>query len=316
MGDGVGEAEHVGMQAKPVQRVVAVTVFNVSTYRMSHIGGVNANLVFASRFESILHERVLCGAVENVEVCHCIFPSVIHRRRVGDVGLVVLQPVGYRSPVVHHLPANYCHISAVIDNVVPVVLENLLRLHVLRIHHQSACVAVEPVYHMGATFLATLAEIVVEHALHVQRRVSRSHRENTHVFLHNNEPSVLIYYLHISALESRLVALRLAHGNFHARLQQKVKLCDAFSVHLYSPSLQSSLHLCSALAQVCKQELKQRFRLFHDQVFIVSWPVISIVVFHFSNTFSVFERKVTKNNSFPQHYLHPFFAYSCKINKV
>ena len=91
MGDGVGEAEHVGMQAKPVQRVVAVAVFHVATYRMSHIGGVNANLVFASRFESILHERVLCGAVENVEVCHCIFPSVIQ--------LAIVPPSSIISPL-------------------------------------------------------------------------------------------------------------------------------------------------------------------------------------------------------------------------
>ena len=72
-----------------------------------------------------------------------IFPSVVNGRRVGDIRAVVFQPVGYGAVVVFHLSRHDSHIASVIYYVVPVVFENLLRLHV----------AVEAVDGVRAAFL-------------------------------------------------------------------------------------------------------------------------------------------------------------------
>ena len=80
MSDGMSEAKHIGMQAKTMQRVVAITIFYISAHRMPHICRMNPYLVFPSRFESVFHERVLSGAVEHMEMRYGIFSAVIHRR--------------------------------------------------------------------------------------------------------------------------------------------------------------------------------------------------------------------------------------------
>ena len=47
--------ESVGMECQAVDGVIAVAVFNVTTYRMSHILKMDADLVFATCFQLKLH---------------------------------------------------------------------------------------------------------------------------------------------------------------------------------------------------------------------------------------------------------------------
>ena len=84
---GMVEAQHIGMQTKTVDRVVAVAILDVAAYGMPHIGRVYADLVLAPRLELELHQTVLRGAVEGAEMRNGILSAVVHRRRIGHVCL-------------------------------------------------------------------------------------------------------------------------------------------------------------------------------------------------------------------------------------
>ena len=64
------EAQHVGMEAETVQRIVAVAIFRVAAYRMSHVRRVNTNLVLTTRLQLIFHQRVLSSPCQHMEVRH------------------------------------------------------------------------------------------------------------------------------------------------------------------------------------------------------------------------------------------------------
>ena len=172
-----------------------------------------------------------------------IFTAIVDWRGIGDISLVVLKPVGDGAIILCHLTGTDCNISSVVYNIMPVVLQDLFRLHILGIDHQTTGIPVETMHHMGSTLLARLLEIVVEHSLHIQRRVSGSHRKDTLCLLDNDEPTVLINNLHITAPESLLVAFGLADGNLHASLQREVKLRHRLAVDLDAPTLQRGLDL-------------------------------------------------------------------------
>ena len=174
---------------------------------MAQVGRVHANLVLAPRLKPELHQRVLGGAVQHVEVGDGQLAAIVHGRGVCDVSLVVLQPTAQRAFVILHLAAHHGHVAAVVDQLVPRVFQYLLGVHILGIDHQAAGVAVKAVHHVGGAFLSRLAEIVVEHRLHVQRRVSAGHREDARLFLNHNEPAVFVDNLDVAALEALLVAL-------------------------------------------------------------------------------------------------------------
>ena len=247
---------------------------------MSHISRVDTDLVLTTRLQLKLHQRVLRGACHHVVVGHGILTAIIHRRRIGHISLIVLQPVGHRTLIVLHLSGADGHIAAVIHDIVPVVLQNLLRLHVLRIHHQSAGVTVQTMHHVGGTLLTRLLKIVVEHRLHVQTGVTSRHRKDANGLLHHDEPLVLIHDLHITALEALLVALSLAHGNLHAPLQGEVKLAHGLAVHLDTSALQRRLDLRTTLLHVGQQPFQQWHGLFYGIVVVVALTVISCVISH------------------------------------
>lgn len=169
------EAELVGVKAETMDRVVAIAVLDVTTDGVVHIGGMNANLVLATCLELELHEGVVVAAPEGGEMGYGKFAAIIYGRGVGEVGFVVLKPRGYGAVVLLHDSAEECYVAAVIDYVVPIVLENLLCLHVFGIDHESTCFAVETVDNMCAAVLATLYEVVVEYGFDIQRLVSGSH---------------------------------------------------------------------------------------------------------------------------------------------
>ena len=68
MCDGMVETEHIGMEAKPADRIVSVSIFHISTDRMPHVGRVDTYLVFAPGLEPIFHQRMFRRAVEHMEV--------------------------------------------------------------------------------------------------------------------------------------------------------------------------------------------------------------------------------------------------------
>ena len=74
---GMVETEDVSMQTKTVQRVVAIAVFHITANGMPHVGAMHSNLVLTPRLQTELHERVLRGAVERVEMGDGIFATVI-----------------------------------------------------------------------------------------------------------------------------------------------------------------------------------------------------------------------------------------------
>ena len=127
------------------------------------------------------------------------------------------------------------------------MLQNLFCLHILCIDHQSAGVTIQTMNHMSRTLLARLLEIIIQHALHIQRTVTSRHRQDTGILLNHNQPAVFIDNLHIAALEPLLVALRLAHSNLHASLKLIVELGHRLTVNLDTTPLERCLNLRTTL---------------------------------------------------------------------
>ena len=73
-------AQHIGMEAESVERIVAVAVFHVATHGMSHVCRMHTDLVLASCFQFKLSEGMVGGTLQHLEMCHGIFSAVIHRR--------------------------------------------------------------------------------------------------------------------------------------------------------------------------------------------------------------------------------------------
>ena len=246
---------------------------------MPHIGRVNTYLVLPARFQPELHQRIAVPHRHSAEVGYGILPAVVHRTAVGNISLVVAQPVGYGTALLLHLARQQSYVATVIYYVVPIVFQPLLCVHVFGIYHQSAGVAVQPVHHVCRTLLSRLAEIVVEQRLHVERRVSRRHRQYSRFFLYHYEPPVFIDYLHIAAFQRVVVALRLADGNNHTGFQRVVKLRDNLPVNHYAATLQSSLHLSTTLLDVLHEE-SQQLRLLLHLVFGEFSLFVVIDIFH------------------------------------
>ena len=252
---GMGEAQHIGMQTEAVQRVVAIAIFDVAADRMTHIGRMYTYLVLTSGFKLVFHKRVLGSAVENMIVGHSIFASVVYWRRVGDISLVVLQPIGYGAVVILHLATCHSYVAAVVDYLVPVVLKNLFGINILGVNHQSGCVAVETMHHVGTTLLMRLGKIVVEHRLHVQRRVSGCHGQNAYVLFYYDNPAVFVDNLDKLVLEIALTFVA-ANADGVAGIKRCVELCYNLAVDSYAMSLQYGLGLGAAFANGLEQVFK------------------------------------------------------------
>ena len=80
MGDRMVEAEEEGMETQSVNRVIAIAILAVATYRRPHVSGMHADLVLAACLQFELHEGVLRGPSKGMEVGHSILSTVVHRR--------------------------------------------------------------------------------------------------------------------------------------------------------------------------------------------------------------------------------------------
>ena len=180
-----------------------------------------------------------------MEMCHGILSAIIYRRRVCHIRLIVLEPVGNSTLVILHFATHHSHISAVVDDIVPLMLQSLLCLHILGIYHQTRSIAVETMDHMGCAALLGLTEIVVEHRLHVERLMSCRHRQYAWLLLYYHEIWILVNKVHISTLEG-VVFLTLRHANLHATSQRIVKLSNYLAIHLDASAMKSVLNLVAA----------------------------------------------------------------------
>ena len=101
------------------------------------------------------------GAVHHMEMGDGQFAAIVHRGRIGNVGLVVLQPILDGALILLHLAREHSHITTVIDDIVPVMFQNLFGINILGIDHQTRGVTVQTMHHMSRTVLMGLTEIVV-----------------------------------------------------------------------------------------------------------------------------------------------------------
>ena len=159
----------------------------------------------------------------------------------------------------------------------PVVLEYLFCLYVLGVYHESTCVAVEAVYNVCAAFLARLQEVVVEHRLHIERRMACCHRQNADILLYNDEPSVFVYNLNVATLELVLLLVT-ADDNLVACFKLVVELSYHSSVHGNATTLQRCFQLGAALAYVIDEIFEQGSVLLDgDNQIVASLCLVCIV---------------------------------------
>ena len=181
--------------------------------------------------------------------------------------------------------------------MMPVIFQGKFSLLVLGINHQARSISVKAVHHVSLTVLTGLVEVIIQYALYIQGRMTGSHTENAYVLFNDDEITILIDNLKITALEDILVLLGLAHAYLHTRFQGIVKLGDGLSIHLDSPALQSLLHLGLARTfHVFHQPFQQLSRLFHlvVVVFIGISVAIGIVGVLIKISFSILLSHVLK----------------------
>lgn len=73
MGDGVGEAEHIGVEAETAYGIVAIAILDVATDGMAQVGAVDTDLILSARLQSVFYQGMGCGAVEYMVMGDGIF---------------------------------------------------------------------------------------------------------------------------------------------------------------------------------------------------------------------------------------------------
>ena len=250
------ETEAEGMEAEAANGIVTIAILDIATDGVAEVGSMDTDLILSTGLKFELNQRMSIRAGKDMIVGDGILASVVVRRAVGEVSAVVFEPALYRALILLHDTREHSHIAAVEDDIVPVGLEEQLRLLVLGIDHQSTRIAVETMHDMSRTMLARLTEIVVEDCLDVERTVARSHRENARFLVDDDEIAVFVDDMHVAVLELHIL-LRLAHGDLHARLQGKVELGHDLVVDFDAMTGERSLHLRATLVEMRQQPVEE-----------------------------------------------------------
>ena len=88
MGYRMVEAEHISMQAKTTAWIIAITILNVTTNWVSHIGSMHTNLVLSTRLQLIFHQRMLCGALQGMEMGNGVLAAIVRIAGISDKALL------------------------------------------------------------------------------------------------------------------------------------------------------------------------------------------------------------------------------------
>ena len=149
------------------------------------------------------------------------------------------------SSLAFHLSAYYGQVTSVVDNIMPIMFQNLFHLNVLGIHHQSTCFSVQAMHHMSRTVEMSLTEIFIEDSLYTELAWVCSHAQDTWSLLDYYNILVLIYNLHMPVVEFR-TALVTTDANGLTGMQRMVETCYQHTINAYAMSLEQILYMISA----------------------------------------------------------------------
>ena len=190
-----------------------------------------------------------------------------------------------------HLAAYDGYVSAVIDDIVPVVLQHLFHFHALGIYHQSAGLTVEPVYYMCRAFEMTLLEILVKYSLHAELAGIGTHTQYAWSFLDNDNILVLIHDFHILVAQF-CAALMTADAHNLAWMQGMVKTCHKHAIYAYSVPFEQILYVVTAHTSHLLHDEIHELRFFPHRDFEVfecgilsaaevSWHIFILIIYYF-----------------------------------
>ena len=103
MGNRVIETQQESMQTQSVQRVIAITIFHITTHRMPQVSTMDTYLILTSRLQLKLHQTVGCSSVKGKEMGNGILATIVNRRGICEIRLVVPEPVCYGTLILLHL---------------------------------------------------------------------------------------------------------------------------------------------------------------------------------------------------------------------
>ena len=220
--DGMIETEAESVEGEAADGVVAVAILDVAADGAAEILRVDADLVFAPRFEFQFEERIVSVGAHGAVVRDGILAAAwVVGRGVGEICLIVFQPTFHRALGLLRLARDEGVIAAVGNDVAPVVLQNLLRFERLGIDKQAGGVAVEAMHHVRPLLDVAFVEIIVENSLDAERMVRGGHRKDADALLNNHEVLVFVNQFHEIAAQLRF-GLRLADFHRHAGAQGEV----------------------------------------------------------------------------------------------
>ena len=202
--NGVIETEAESMEGEAADGVVAVAILDVAADGAAEVLRVDADLVFAPRFEFQFEERIASVGAHGAVVRDGILAAAwVVGRGVGEICLIVFQPTFHRALGLLRLARDEGVVASVGHDVAPVVLQDLLRFERLGIDEQAGGVAVEAMHHVRPLLDVAFVEIIVENSLDAERMVRGGHRKDADALLNNHEVLVFVNEFHEIASQLR-----------------------------------------------------------------------------------------------------------------
>ena len=209
---------------------------------------MHANLIFAPSIEPSLHQRVGWPLLQDAVMSDGELTAVIHGTAAREKLLGLSKPAPYRALRLGHPAAYYTHIAPIIYETLPVGLKHLLHIAALSKDHQSRCIAIKAVNHMGTTTLMGAFEIVIEHILDAKTMMGGSHGENTWSFVDDKKMTILVNNAQIRAGEIPLPTAGNGRTNLHpvTAIKQMIVAHYGSAVNENAPTSQISLKAIAA----------------------------------------------------------------------
>ena len=116
MGYRMVEAEHISMQAKTTAWIIAITILNVTTNWVSHIGSMHTNLVLSTRLQLIFHQRMLGGALHGMEMGNGVLAAIVRIAGISDIKLYVPEQWSHDANLVYAIQGGRYNVSIEANN--------------------------------------------------------------------------------------------------------------------------------------------------------------------------------------------------------